>query len=275
MIRLDFLAYKLNQILGIDKYAVYLNSNAFPDDLGDREVVTMTALRVPFGFSQDEFDAESLTITLTFDLPCDAYGEEVVVRDGALAHIQSKLLGHKSFDVEYGEEVYVVNTYFEMQPPSNPYVDSGRITQQIIVSGSALVQSLDCGAIVGNDVKVYINGTKLLKVDHTSAMQVGADNNIPLSEEKVVPEMLAISKVCTKTVSFLYTGKAIEKQFLLYAEGVEMDINAIYNYEVHYGNGLRVQTPVKITSVSSQDSTGVFVQYTLTMQVIGDAKEVA
>lgn len=283
MIRLDFLAYRLNEILGLDKYAVFLNSNAFPDDIGDRNVVTMSALRIPFGFSQDELDAESMTITLTFDLPCDAYGDEVYLRDNALAHIQEKLLGHKKFFVEYGDPHYEVNTYLEMQPPSNPYVDAGRITQQIVVSGSALVKATTCGAIVGNDIKVSIGEytpgktttfTQLLKVDRTSAMQVGADNNIPLSAGSVVPEMLAISKVCTKAVSFLYTGKEIEKEFIRMAEGCTRDINGnpydinkVYTYEAVYGS-FSTSVKVKITSVSTQDSTGTFLQYTLNMQIV-------
>ena len=272
MIRLDFLAYTFNEILGLDKYAVFLNSNAFPDDLGDRNVVTMSALRVPFGFSRDELDAESMTITLTFDLPCDAYGDEVYLRDNALAHIQEKLLGHQTFMVEYdADNIYEVNTYLEMQPPSNPYVDAGRITQQIIVSGSALCKARTCGAIVGNDIKVSIDGTQLLKVDRTSAMQVGADNNIPLSEGKVVPEMLAISKICTKSVSFLYTGKAIENEFIKIAEGYPYDINKVYTYKAVYGSFI-TSVKVKITGVSTQDSTGTFLQYTLSMQIVDDAE---
>jgi hypothetical protein len=274
MIRLDFLAYRFNEMLGLDKYAVFLNSNAFPDDIGDRNVVTMSALRVPFGFSQDELDAESMTITLTFDLPCDAYGDEVYLRDNALAHIQNTLLGHQTFMVEYDtEHIYEVNTYLEMQPPSNPYVDAGRITQQIVVSGSALVKAITCGAIVGNNIKVFIDGKQLLKVDRTSAMQVGADNNIPLSEGKVVPEMLAISKVCTKAVSFLYTGNDIEKEFIKIAEGYPFDINKVYTYKAVYGS-FSTSVKVKIASVSTQDSTGTFLQYTLNLQIVDDAEVV-
>ena len=91
MIRLEFLAYAINVELGLDKYVVYLNSNAYPDDIGDRNVVTLNATRIPFGFAQEELDAESMTIMLTFDLPCDASGTDVIIRDGALANIQAKL----------------------------------------------------------------------------------------------------------------------------------------------------------------------------------------
>ena len=247
MIRLDFLAMSLNEYL-----------------------------RIPFGFSQDELDAESMTITLTFDMPCDAYGEEVYIRNDALEELQSKLLGHKEFLIQCPDAEYNVNTYFEMQPPGNPYVDNGRITQQVVISGAALVKNNNCHAVVGNNVKVYVyedieHREELLKIERTSAMQIGADNNIPLSSGSVVPEVQGISKVCTKTVSFLYTGKNIEKEFLKYAEGVPFDINKVYTYEVNYG-GMVITVPIKILGVSSQDSTGVFVQYTLTMQIVGDAE---
>lgn len=273
MIRLEYLAYAINEELGLDKYVVYLNSNAYPDDIGDRNVVTLNATRIPFGFSQEELDAESMTITLTFDLPCDACGEDVVIRDGALAKIQAKLLGHKAFTVKCPDGEYIVNAYLEQQPPANPYVDCGRITQQIVLSGSALVQNKTCGAIVGNDIKVSINGNELLKISRVANMSVGADNNIPLSEETVAPEVIAISKTCTKTLSFLYLGKEIENDFLKIAEGCPHDINEVYTYKVNYGS-FSVEMPIKIINVSSEDSTAKYLQYTLTVQIVDDASEV-
>jgi hypothetical protein len=263
---------RLNELLGIDKYAVYLNSNAFPEDIGDRNVVTMNVTRIPFGFSTEEFDAESMTITLTFDLPCDVYGDDVVVRDGALKHIQEVLLGHKVFNVsDSAEGVYQVNTYFEQQPPSNPYVDSGRITQQIVVSGSALIKSTECGAVVGNDIKVAVSGDYLLKVSRVSNSQVGPDNNIPLSMNTSLAEMTAISRTVTKTLDLIYTGQPIEKEFLKIAEGAEYDINQIYTYRVEYPH-VHITTRVKILSVVVQDAPSRFLQYTLTMQIVELAK---
>lgn len=274
MIRLEYLAMRINELLGTDKYCVYLNSNAFPEDIGERTVVTMNVMRVPFGFSTEEFDAESMTITLTFDLPCDAYGDELVIRDGALAHIQETLLGHKTFNVLVEDkEFYTVNMYLEQQIPGNPYVDSGRITQQIVLSGSALVQNTQCGAIVGNDVKVFIDDAELLKISRVSNIQIGADNNIPLSEGKTVPEMQAISRIAAKTLDFLYTGKEIEDEFLKIAEGVSYDINRIFKYKVQYPN-FYIETPIKITGVSTQDAPSKFLQYTIAVQVVGDAEVV-
>lgn len=272
MIRLDFLASRFNEILGYDKYCVYLHSNAFPDeDLGSRNIVTMTALRVPFGFSTEELDAESMTLTLTFDLPCEAYGADVIIRDGALAQIQTLLLGHRKFFVEQPDGKYVVNTYLEQQPPASPYIDSGRITQQIVLAGSALVQSISCGAVVGNDIKVSIDGIELLKTTRVANTQVGADNNMPLSEDKTLPEFYGISRTHTKTLTFLYTGKDIEKEFLKIAEGMELDVNKVYSYKVVYP-AFTLTVPIKLVGVSSEDSAGVWLKYTLTVQTVGDAE---
>lgn len=276
MINLEDLTVAVNEVLGRDKFIVYLNSNAFPDAEEDRIVVTMSALRVPFGFSTEELDAESLTVTLTFDLPCDVYGEQLIIRDGALERIQANLLGRKEFDVHQanGEE-YVVNAFLEQQPPANPYVDNGRITQQIVLSGKMLAQNLNCAAIVGNDVRVSIGSdayaqTELLKVSRASAMNVGTDSNIPLSEDSTLAETYGISRTGTKTLNFLYTGKEIEDHFLKIAEGASFDVNAIYTYKAAYRN-FTVQSKFKIISVSSQDSAGVYLQYTLTAQIVDEA----
>ena len=276
MINLEDLTVAVNEVLGRDKFVVYLNSNAFPDDEEDRIVVTMSALRVPFGFSTEELDAESLTVTLTFDLPCDVYGEQLIIRDGALARIQSNLLGRKEFDVHQANgEDYVVNAFLEQQPPANPYADNGRITQQIVLSGKMLVQNATCLAIVGNDVRVSIGSatyeqTELLKVSRASALNVGTDSNIPLSEDSTLAETHGISRTCTKTLNFLYTGKEIEDHFLEIAEGASFDVNAIYTYKAAYRN-FTVQSKFKIISVSSQDSAGVYLQYTLTAQIVDEA----
>lgn len=281
MINLEDLTVAVNEVLGRDKFVVYLNSNAFPDDEEDRIVVTMSALRVPFGFSTEEIDAESLTVTLTFDLPCDVYGEQVIVRDGALERIQANLLGRKVFDVQQanGEE-YVVNAFLEQPPPANPYVDRGRITQQIVLSGKMLAQNVNCLAIVGNDVRVSIGlaneyeDTELLKVSRASALNVGTDSNLPLSEDNTLAETHGISRTCTKTLNFLYTGKAIEDHFLKIAEGASFDVNAIYTYKAAYRN-FTVQSKFKLISVSSQDSAGVYLQYTLTVQIVDEARIIA
>lgn len=276
MINLQDLAYKFNEVLGTDKYLVYLNSNAYPEDIGDRNVVTMSVLRAPYGFSAEELDAETLTVTLTFDLPCDVYGDRAVIRDAALEKIQTALLGQKQFIVEQTNgETYVINTFLEQQPPANPYADSGSITQQIVLSGKILSQSSECGALVGNDVVVSLSAdgatyTSLLKITRVSNTQAGMDGNIPLSVESTLPELHGVSRTHTKSLTFLYTGKAIEKEFLKIAEGVAYDVNKTYYYKVEYDD-FCVCVPFKLTGVSSQDSAGVYLQYTLNVQTVGDA----
>lgn len=277
MIDFEDLTFAVNELLGRDKFAVYLNSNAYPDDEEDRIVVIMSALRVPFGFSTEELDAESLTVTLTFDLPCDAYGEHLIVRDGALERIREALLGRKVFSVQQANgERYIVNAFLEQQPPASPYADSGRITQQIVLSGKMLAQNANCAATVGNDVRVSIGltgkyaETELLKVSRASALNVGTDSNIPLSEDNTLAETYGISRTGTKTLDFLYTGKAIEDNFLKIAEGVAHDVNAIYTYKAEYRN-FTVKSNFKLVSVSSQDSAGVYLQYTLNVQIVDNA----
>jgi hypothetical protein len=276
MIDLRYLAYAINRIIGANEFLVYLNSNVYPDDIGDRNVVIMSAMRVPFGFSNDEINVESLTITLTFNLPCDIEGDNAVIRNNALIKIQNALLGHKKFTVQDPNSTYDLDTFFELQPPGNPYMDNGIITQQIVVSGKALCKNAECFAIVGNDVKTFIkeeNGvySELLKVSRVANLQIGLENNIPLSENKYIPEVRPISQVNTKTLTFIYNGAPIEKQFLQMAEGINVDIEKVYWYKAIYGtnnDAVTVETPIKIIGVSTEDSAGVFLQYTLTMQNI-------
>lgn len=274
MIDLKYLAYAINKAIGTNKFVVYVNSNAFPDDIGDRKVVTMSVTRVPFGFSTDDFNVESLNITLTFDLPCDVYGNNAVIRDNALTTIQNALLGHKKFTIKSSDGDYDLDTFFEQQPPGNPYMDNGIITQQIIISGKALCKGAECQAIVGNNVKVYIGETddayaELLKVSRVSNLQIGADNNIPLSNDKYIPSVHPISQLNTKTITCIYNGAEIEKHFLEIAEGENVNINKTYWYKVVYGDGndaIVIKKPIKIISVSTEDSVAVFLQYTLTIQ---------
>ncbi|MBQ3221186.1 MAG: hypothetical protein IJB34_04425 [Clostridia bacterium] len=280
MIDLEELAYAFNAVLGTDDFLVYLNSNAYPDDIGARNVVTMTALRIPFGFTREELDAESLTVTLTFDLPCDVRGERAVVRGNALETIEKKLLGRQRFRVEQADgTTYIVNTFFEQQPPANPYADSGGITQQIVVSGKALAQNCACKALVGNDVLVSVsadgkNYTRLLKVTRVATAQTGTDANVPLSEETTLPCVRALSRTHTKALTFLYTGLAIENEFLKIAEGAPFDVNKVYYYKVEYPDFALI-VPFLLLSVSSQDSAGVYLQYTLNVQTVEDARETA
>ena len=297
---LNFLADKINEILGFDKYVVYLNTNAFPDDIGARNVVTMNAARVPFSFTTDELNVESLNVTLTFDLPVSIGGEDFVTYNVALKDISDNLLGWKRFNVEMptGEnttDTFNITSKFEMQPLAPPYADSGRITQQVVVTGTVLVQHAECKAILGNDVRVSIKPVDaeeeifLMRVARTSCMQVGTDSNLLLSEEETLAQLHGISRSAIKRVTFIYTGKDIEKQFLLLAESgngfnrfidktgnikwipdnnVSINENTVYQYTVYYGATRKVSSLVKIVSASAQDDLGVYLQYTLDLQVV-------
>lgn len=277
MMHLQYLADKINEDLGRAKYCVWLNTNSFPTD-DERPVVVMNVMRSPFSMVSDKLNVETLNITLTFDVPVGQAGDDLRIRDVALADIESVLLGWRTFEVKEPigmdtngktvDRIYKVTTKFEQQPMSAPYADSGRITQQIVVSGSALVQEATCQAVLGNNIKITINGTELLRTTRAVGANIGSDNNLLLSEEKLVPEMMPISVVGTKTISFLYTGEEIEKTFLRIAEGIVEDPEAVYTYSVMYSESFSISQQVKIVGVSAQDDMGVYLQYTLNLQVI-------
>lgn len=272
MIDLNYLATALNSLIGTDKYLIYVYTNAFPEDLGNRSAVTMNVSRVPFGFDNTKMDAESMIITLAFDLPTSPYGDDLITRDIALDDIQKTLLGRRKFKIITPDGEYIVNSAFEQQPPSNPYTDPGRITQQIVISGTALIQSIECHAIVGNDIIISIDGTELLGMEKSMAVNVGTDPNIPISENDTMVETTCTSRANTKTISFMYMGKEIEKKFLRMAEGEPYDINEIHTYKASYvlseTETLDIVLPVKIISVTSQSSLGTFLQYTLNLIVV-------
>lgn len=279
MINLERLAQKLNELIGEDNYAVYLYSNSFPDNIGERNIVTLNVTRSSLGYREEELDAETLTLTLTFDLPCHANG---VVRDFALEKIQTALLGHIQFKVtDYGtsqenaygdvlgENAYIVNAFFEQQPLGQPYVDSGRKTQQVVISGRALVQNERVKAVIGNDVGISLDGTPLLKVNYTASLAKATDTNIKLSEDDTLAQAIAIAQTPTKQATFLYLGYDIEDKLLSLAEGVTdlWDINNEHTLIVSYPS-FQVKQSVKILNAEAAVALGVFLQYTLTMQVI-------
>ena len=267
MINLEYLAYAFNEILGKDKYLVYLFTNGAPIDTQERHVVSLNVLRVPFGYTSEELDAESLQCTLTFDLPCDKYG---AVIDKTLAVIEEKLLGRQVYEIAQPDgKVYVANAFFEMQPPGAPRLDGG-LMQQIIVSGRVLVQNKECKALVGNDVKISIDGELLLKVSNAATTQVGTDGNVRLSENITLPETYAITRASAKTIEFLYTGKKIEDDFLKIAEGADYDINKEYTYTAEYPS-FTISLPFKLLSVDVSLGLGVYVQYKLSIQQTGSA----
>ena len=226
---------------------------------------------MPFGFKSDELDAESLSVTLTFDL-----STRITTRDKALEIIKQNPLGWHTFSIPQPDGTkYTAETFFEQQPPSNPYLDSGGITQQIVVSGNALIKEDSCAAIVGNNVLVAINGTTLLKVSRATSMQTGSDTNVQLSEEKTLLDIALISRTHTTELTCIYTGKSIEDEFLMIAEGISdtggFDLNKEYTYTVTYPNFI-VTVPVKIVSAVITDSVGAFLQYRITLQTCANAE---
>lgn len=272
MIDLHYLGTAINGMIGEDKYCVHVNTNANPSKSETRNIVTMSVARIPFAYTTEELDAESLLITLTFDLPVAQDGVDLVTKEEALNDIHKYLLGWRNIIVTQPDDNYIVTGKFEQQQPSNPYVDMGRKTQQIVVSGTAWAQNEKCKAVVGNNVVVSIGDADrepvpLLKVSRAASTQIGSDNNLLLSENKTMPVMHGISRVCTKTLTFLYLGKEIEDEFLKIAEGAAYDLNKLYDYKVVYPN-FEISQKFKLVSVSSQDSAGVYLQYTLTVQIV-------
>jgi hypothetical protein len=282
MIDLHYLGTAINDMIGTDKYAVYVNTNANPSKTDTRTVVTMNVGRVPFAYTTEELDAESLLISLTFDLPVAQGGLNLITKEEALNDIHRCLLGWRNILVTQPTETpdvydyYTVTGKFEQQPPSNPYVDGGRKTQQIVVNCTAWAQNVECKALVGNYVIVSIGDetrepVSLLKVSRASNTQIGMDNNLKLHTNNTLPEVHGISRSCSKTLTFLYLGKAIEDEFLKIAEGAAHDVNKLYDYKVTYPN-FAISQKFKIISVSSQDSAGVYLQYTLNVQIVSEAE---
>jgi hypothetical protein len=274
MIDLQELVYALNEYLGRDKFALYLNTNGAPSD-DNRIVGTAVVGRVPYGFTTDEIDAESLNITMTFDLPCGTDKDDLT-RDEALYTIAQKLLSWKRIKIEYADgSTYALNTFLEMQPPSNPYIDNGRITQQIVVSGNALMQNANCGAVVGNREIVLINGQQMLKLDKVSSTQFTADNNIPLSEGSMLPSMQNVAYANTMRVSFLYMGTAIDDAFYAIGEGEVEDANKEYVVAVmrllDNDTAKTVSEKIcKVVSVTNTSTAGVFNKYEVVFQKVGE-----
>lgn len=277
MIDLQYFANEINRVLGTKDFAVYLNTNKRPETT-EKTVVTLSAMRVPFGFTTEQLDAESVSVTLTFDLSVKSSKRDIV-----LNIIKNKLLGWKSFyfsvpsEKEAAEKEatdnYVVETFFEQQPPSNPYLDNGGITQQIVVSGNALFKADSCGAIVGNNIVVKLDGNELLKVNRTVNMQTGTDNNVVLSSDSIVPEVNILSRSSTFQITCIYRGTEIDNKLLTIAEGVAYDENEPHIYEVEYRNGVSIKNKVKILSVSVSDSAVTFLQYSVNLQLIANVIE--
>lgn len=279
MIDLNELLYALNEYLGRDKFALYLGTNGAPDKNETRVVGTVNIGRVPYAFSTDQIDAESLNITFTFDLPCGTDADDLR-RDLAVATIGERLLAWRKIKLQYVDgSVYHLNTFFEMLPMGNPYVDNGHITQQLVVSGKALLQNAKCGAWLGNNERVLMwrlddnNPTPLLVLDKASSTTASHDSQMNLSGGGLVPQMQAIAYTNTVKLTCLYMGTDLDARLWQIGEGYWNDPNELYGIRTEKvdadGNSAFIGEKVcKLMSVSNVTSAGVFSRFEVTLQMV-------
>ena len=273
MIDLNELVYAINEYLGRDKFVLFLGTNGAPDKDENRVVGTVNIGVVPYAFSTDQIDAESLDITFTFDLPCGTVDDDFT-RDIAVAEIAQKLIAWKKIQIDYVEgQKYVLNTFFKMLPMGNPYVDCGRITQQLVVTGKALLQNMQCGAIVGNNENVYINEQRLTVIDKTSATSITHDSRMPLSRDGYIPEIEAIAHSNTVRLTCLYLGTEIDRKLWDIGEGFIANPNEPFTLatELVLPDGTEInggEKICKVVSVTNISSAGVFNRYEVTLQML-------
>jgi hypothetical protein len=277
MIDLNELVYALNEYLGRDKYILYLGTNGAPDKQETRIVGTVNVGCVPYAFSTAEIDAESLNVTFTFDLPCGTKDDDLK-RDLAIAEIAKKLIAWKKIAIDYvNGDRYFLNTYFEMLPMSNPYVDCGRITQQLVVAGKALMQNEKCGAVIGNNELVIINAGNvsgnLLVIDKASATSITHDAKMPLSDDVYIPELEVIALSNTLKVTCLYLGTDLDKHFWSIGEGAISEPNKVYTVttmlrDVDGAITSTHEKKCKVISVTNSSGAGVFNRYEITLQMV-------
>lgn len=278
MIDLNELVFALNEYLGRDKFVLFLGTNGAPDKDEERVVGTVNVGRVPYAFSTDQIDAESLNITFTFDLPCGTVADDSK-RDLAIATIGEKLIAWKKIQLEYVDgKVYYLNTFFEALPMGQPYVDCGHITQQYVVAGKALIQNSECGAWLGNNERITITldddtTGEVLVVDKASSTTISHDTAVDLSAGSYVPSINAIAYTNTVKLTCLYMGTDIDKFFWDIGEGFIADPNMIITVgmerllesgeEDYVG-----EKACKIVSVSNITSAGVFNRYEVVLQML-------
>ena len=273
MIDLQELVFALNEYIGRDKFALYFGTNGAPNADDNRIVATANIGQIPYAFSDAEIDATSLNITLTFDLPCGTV-EDDSKRDNAVYTLTEKLLTWKRILIQYPSgKKYVMNTFFEMLPLGQPYVDCGRITQQLVVAGKALLQNMECGAVISNNEEVYIDGNKVLVVDKASSMNITHEPNMKLSENSYVPDLEAVAYSNTVGMTCLYMGTETDREFWAIGEGALSNPNKTYTIITKLkdtsGNITFSHTKTaKLLSVKNMSSAGVFVRYEVTFQLV-------
>lgn len=290
---ITYLATAINKILNDNEldvsFMVYLNTNVIPNYDDSYIAVTMAARRDFMGMPSEELDVETLTVSLTFNLPADIYGEDLSKRDKALDIIHDNLLGEKSFFINTDDDndnvVYKATSLLAQEQPSDPFIDAGRTTQLIVLTGTIYVANASCKAMVGNEVDVYIgrgDGTsptanmkyeKLLHTNRALSYQTTNETFLALDNTYARASVINTSAAATKSLSFIYTGKEIEDEFLQIAEGVLQGldkrvygIKQIYTYKCVYPT-FTIICPFTIASVTFQDANGVLMQYTLNVHV--------
>ena len=287
---ITYLATAINEILNDNElgvsFMVYLNTNVIPNYADSYIAVTMAARRDFMGMPSEELDVETLTVSLTFNLPADINGEDLYKRDNALDIIHAHLLGEKSFFINTPDDVvYKATSLLAQEQPSDPFIDAGRTTQLIVLTGTIYVANASCKAMVGNEVDVYIgrgDGTsttanmkyeKLLHTNRALSYQTTSETFLALDNTYARASVINTSAAATKSLSFIYTGKEIEDEFLQIAEGVlrgldkrVYGIEQIYTYKCVYPT-FTIICPFTIASVTFQDANGVLMQYTLNVHV--------
>lgn len=272
------LVFALNEYLGREKYDLHLGTNGAPAENDNRIVCTANIGIVPYGYTDTEIGATSLNITFTFDLHCGTY-EDDAQRDIAVADLTEKLLDWHTLTVKDSSGTsYTLNTFFEMLPMGNPYIDDGRITQQLVIAGKALLQKTNMALIVGNDEAVRINNTPVLIVDKSSSTQATHEPSMALSQDSYVPELRAVAYTNTISLTCIFRGSAIDVELWKIGEGVKpFNPNKVYTIMTQLkqrnaaGNLTTLLTTTKtakLVSVTNSTSVGTFIRYQAVFQLV-------
>ena len=255
MIDMKYLAAAFNRLLGTEDFAVWLDTNINPDRDGDKTTCTLLVQREPFALGN--IDAESVLITLTFDLKIQPETEVAAAR---LAKIK-EVLGWQSFQVQTPDGAYNVDSFLEMQQPGMPRIDTGCKIQQFTVSGTALIASASLGALVSNRVKTFINNVEVLVVSAQPSLSKGTDEVFDLSGSNTMTDTQEISRANTSGYTILYRGSDIDKTLVKLIEGGESDaLNTTFTLRRVYPD-FEVTHTVKLESGIVTQQAGAFLLY--------------
>lgn len=267
MIEMQYLAAAFNRLLGTDDFAVWLHTNINPDRDGEKTTCTLLVQREPFALGN--IDAESVRVTLTFDLKIQPEPELAAAR---LAKIKD-ILGWQSFQIQTPDGAYNADSFLEMQQPGMPRIDTGCKIQQFTVSGTALIASATLGALVSNRVKTFINDVEVLVVSAQPSLSKGADEVFDLSDGNTMTDMQEISRANTYGFTLLYRGTETDKMFIKLIEGGESDaLNTTFALRRIYPDFEMTHT-VKLESGLVTQQAGAFLLYQLNFKKQKAAEE--